>query len=489
MNPNRKIKWKPLAMMAAALSASCLPSAMAGDTTSPTDAAPLHLTLAQAIGEALQANPGLRTAGHQAYAAADEASAVARSRLGGLNAVGSYSYLNDDQIIRPMSSELMVNGIAGAPWDRSQAHYGVNYELPLYLGGLLNNQIQIAKLEARKSAELLEGTRWQVRFNVVSLYSTVQALDQTETALDEQIAALTQTKTNLDEMVSLGKRPDVDRLKMIEDLEAAKASRTAAGADRRKVSALLLSVLGRDPAGDLTVEPQAGSAGFQPAVSPASSRQDVGTDGASESSQRGRIGNPRYSRLEVCATNSLPAAVTDNSIIRTARLSAEQAARGVKVARSEFLPKVYAGANYLENSGTTIGRNEETWGATVSVNLPLFEWGSRFSKLKAARSRQAAATEALRQTELETEAAWQDALAKFTAVQTNVDAAAARVAAGTEAARIEQVRYDTGAGTIEDLLRARSREEDARAALASANADLVISAERINTIAEKKILP
>ena len=223
-------------MMAAALWASCLPPAMAGDTTSPTDAVPLHLTLAQAIGEALQANPGLRTAGHQAYAAADEASAVARSRLGGLNAVGSYSYLNDDQIIRPMSSELMVNGIVGAPWDRSQAHYGVSYEIPLYLGGQLNNQIQIAKLEARKSAELLEGTRWQVRFNVVSLYSTVQALDQTETALDEQIAALAQTKTNLDKMVPLGKRPDVDRLKMIEDLEAAKASRASAGADRRRVA-------------------------------------------------------------------------------------------------------------------------------------------------------------------------------------------------------------------------------------------------------------
>ena len=61
--------------------------------------------------------------------------------------------------------------------------------------------------------------------------------------------------------------------------------------------------------------------------------------------------------------------------------------------------------------------------------------------------------------------------------------------AGTEAARIEQVRYDTGAGTIEDLLRARSRAEGARAALASARANLVISAARINTIAEKEILP
>ncbi len=95
----------------------------------------------------------------------------------------------------------------------------------------------------------------------------------------------------------------------------------------------------------------------------------------------------------------------------------------------------------------------------------------------------------MRQTQLQTEAAWQDALARFDAAQTNVVAAVARVAAGTEAARIEQVRYDTGAGTIEDLLRTRSRKEDARAAQASARAELVIAAERLNTIAEKEILP
>jgi len=416
-------------------------------------ASPIRLTLAEAIDEALKSNPGLKASGHQTRAAESEASAAARSRWGGLNAVGSYSYLNDDQIIRPMSSELLANGLAGAPWDRSQAHYGLSYEIPLYLGGRLDNQIHIARLEARKSAELLEGTRWQVRFNVVSLYSSLQALDEAGAALDAQVAALRQTKSNLDEMVSLGKRPDVDRLKVVEDLEAARGSRANAAADRRRLGSLLLSILGRDPAGGVTVDSQTAPV-------------RAGTN-----------------------DNALPATVNENSVIHSARLSAEQAARGVKVARSEFLPKVYAGASYLENTGTTIDRTEETWGATVLVNLPLFEWGSRHSKLEAARAKEAAAQESLRQTELQTQAALQDALAKFDAARTNLEAAAARVAAGTEAARIEQVRYDTGAGSIEDLLRARSREASARAASASARAELVIAGERINTIAEREIVP
>lgn len=449
----KSVMW-PVATVAAGLFPALTGSAWAADAPAMTNPPPvIHLPLAQAISEALSLNPALKAAGYQASAARHDASAAARSRWGGLNAVGSYSYLNDDQIIRSMSSELLANGFAGAPWDRSQAHYGVSYELPLYLGGRLNNQIQIARLEARKTAELQEGSRWQVRFNVISLYSTAQALDQAEAALDEQIGALTQTKTNLDEMVSLGKRPDVDRLKVVEDLEAAKARRAGVAADRRKVTALLLSMLGRDPAGDVLVDPQSAAL---------AARTEEG---------------------------ALPVAVDNNSVIRGARLAAEQAARGTKLARGEFLPRIVAGANLLANTGTTIDRNEETWGVTVSASLPLIEWGSRFSKLNAARDRQAAAGEALRQTKLQTEAAWQDALAKFDAAQTNVVAAQARVAAGTEAARIEQVRYDTGAGTIEDLLRARSRAEESHAALASARADLVISAERINTIAEKEILP
>jgi hypothetical protein len=47
------------------------------------------------------------------------------------------------------------------------------------------------------------------------------------------------------------------------------------------------------------------SAGFQPAVSPTSSRQTVRETSRIESSLGVRIGNPRYSRLEVCATIAL----------------------------------------------------------------------------------------------------------------------------------------------------------------------------------------
>ena len=460
LKKNWKVGLKPLTALTVGLMVSCQMPAQSVETPVAAHAVPSghlpmkggHLTLQQAIAEAMGSNPGLKAAGHQQRAAADDANAASRSRWGSLNAVGAYSYLNDDQAIRPVSSEMLAGGVASAPWDRSQAHYGVSYDIPLYLGGKLSNQIQIAKLEARKAAELLTGTRWQVRFNVISLYSTAQALKQAAAALDGQLAALTQTKTNLDEMVDAGKRPNVDRLKVIEDLEAAKSNRAAVGADQRRVTALLLSVLGRDPAGELMLDPQ--------------------TDPP--------VGFVRQASSGV---------VDSNSIIRAASLTAEQAARGVNVAKSEFRPKIVASANVLENVGLRTDRNEESWGASVMLVFPLFDGGSRSAKLSAARAREAAAAESLRQVKLQTDAVMQDALAKFAAARTDLEATRARVAAGKEAARIEQTRYDTGAGTIEDLLRARSREEAAHSALAMARANLIISAERINTITEQKIIP
>ena len=63
------------------------------------------------------------------------------------------------------------------------------------------------------------------------------------------------------------------------------------------------------------------------------------------------------------------------------------------------------------------------------------------------------------------------------------------MSAGAEAARIETIRYDTGAGTIEDLLRAEARAAGAEAALARARAQVLSAAARINSLVEKEVTP
>ncbi len=446
MKPHLPVLFSTILVLGAA---GVLPAGEAA-TPAPTAATPAHLKLAGAIHEALEANPGLKALAHRAAASERDAKATARSRWGELDAFFSYSRFNDSWIVRPMSEELFLKGgFSGLPWDRNQQHYGVTFQVPLYLGGKLSNGIKIASLESARTAALLEGTRWQIRFNAASLYTAAQTLDAVETALTDLERSLQKTKRRLDLMVDSGKRPEVDRLKVVEQLEDTRAQLESARADRVKVTALLLALMGRDPSQEISVDPL-------PCRVPESTMSQ----------------------------SELRKAVEASSPVRTATLAAEQSESGVKVATSSFIPKVVASGNYLQNAAPAIDNPLDTWQVSVGVVVPLFHGGSRFEALAAAKEKRSAAHEALTQAKLKAAAGLEDAMAAFRAAKAQLTAARARVAAGVEAARIEQLRYDTGAGTIEDLLRAQARGEAARAALAHAHGGVVTAGERINTIVE-----
>lgn len=410
-----------------------------------------RLSLDRAIAEALDASPGLMALGSSAEAARREATAAGRRRWGTVDAVAGIAWLQDDVVVRPISKQLLEAGFANLPFATPQWRYGVVAELPLYLGGKLSGGIRITQLEADKAGALLDGTRWQVRFNVTSLYTAAQRLDAVGLALDHQIAALQSTAEHIRLMVAEGKRPDVDRLKVVEELEAARAGRAGVESDRTRVGATLLSLLGRDPAVGLAVDPLPERL---PALAAPPEGLSEDLEGVSE--------------------------------VRHARLALEQAKSGVKVATSEYLPKLVAHGDYMINDGSGLPGTENTWSVSVGMVLPLLHGGARGEHRAAAQEREQAAAHALEKARLDAAARLEDALGALRAAQQAVVAARARVDAGVEVARIEQIRYEAGAGTIEDLLRAQAREAGGQAALAGARADVITAAARVNSVVEKE---
>jgi outer membrane protein TolC len=270
-------------------------------------------------------------------------------------------------------------------------------------------------------------------------------------ALDELVSSLETTHKNLDLMVELGKRPEIDRLKVVEQLEEAKAQRESVRADRVKVGATLLALLGRDPAAQLEVDPL-------PASLPSLAT----------------------------AAGDLRAALDATSPIRRTHASREQAEEGVDKAYSAFLPKVVASASYFKDDAPSLDEAFDTWQVTLGVRVPLLHGGSRFERLAAARELAASAERSEEQVRLQLAAELEEALAQLRARKAELQAAQARVDAGEEAARIEAIRYDTGAGSIEDLLRAETRRSAARASLARARGQVVTAAERINSLVEEE---
>ena len=417
----------------------------------PTDT--VHLDLAGATVRALDANPGLRALAERARSADHAADGSFRQRFGDVEAVAWTSRYQDAQILRPISRNLLVGGFDGLPFAQDQVHYGLTFEVPLFLGGKLRSSSHLARSKADEAGALLQGTRWQVRANVTTVYAAIQALVAVTAAYRDNVASLEETHVRLELMVEQGKRPELDLLKLTETLEEARAQLADAQADLTHASALLAALLDY----------------------PADQTFDL---------------DPLPDHLPALSADSTDWAgmVAETSAVVAAGLRVRQATSGRHVARSEFLPKISVRGNLLEHTASSVSGTQETWELTLGASIPVFTGGRRVAAYQGAAAAERAADLALRQTRLQQEADIRGALARFHASETALAAAGRRVAAAAEAARIEGLRYDSGAGTIEDLLRARTRAAAAEASAAKSKGDVVGAAARINALAEREIV-
>jgi len=413
----------------------------------------VHLGLADAIRRALDENPGLQAVAQQAHAADRAAAAAFRQHFGDVQAVAWTSRYGDAQLLRPMSQELMAGGLASLPFAQDQAHYGLTFELPLFVGGKLVALSHVARLKADEASALVEGSGWQIRANVTSMYAAAQALTAATAAYASEVASLETTHARVALMVQQGKRPDVDLLEITDALEEARAQLAAADADRTQMRAFLLALLDYPPDQPLALDPLP---------------NDFPT-----------------LRADGVDWNTL---VQHATPVATAQLRVEQARSGKQATRADFLPALSLRGNLLEHAGSGVAGTFQTWEMTAQVSIPVFSGGRTVAAYQGAAAAERAATLTLRQTQLQQRAEISGALAHLHAAEIALDAAAKRVDAADEAARIQGVRYDNGAGTIEDLLRARTRASAAEAFLAKSKGDVLGAAARINALVEREIV-
>jgi len=440
-----------MAVLFGAQPGSSLAQAVPGATPAQLDT--LHVGMADAIERALDANPALMADAQRARSADRAAAESFRRHFGDVEAVGWTSRYQDPQILRPISESLLENGIGGLPFARDQVHYGLTFEVPLFVGGKLLAGSRLARLQADEAGVLLDGTRWQVRANVTSLYASAQALAAVTAAYGDEVASLEETGRRLRLMVDQGKRPEVDLLKATDALEEARARLADARAERVRVTALLGALLDYPP------------------------EQPLALDSLSD-------------RVPTLTGDSVEwSGMTDDaSAVTAAQLRVSQATSAKRVALSEFLPRVSVRGNVIEHAGSSVTGTERTWELTLAASVPVFAGGRRVAAYQSASASERAATLALRQTQLQQQAEVRAALARFQAARTSLDAARRRLGAAMEADRIEGLRYDSGAGTIEDLLRTHARASAAQAALAKRKGDVLGASAQINALVQREIV-
>jgi outer membrane protein len=483
-------------LMAAAPGVTATVSTAPSETSSITVAAPAHeaeeldqllsrrplvngpLTIERATEIALRESPVVRGAVEEVEAAVGRlraARAQTRPQLSatsfGTGGSESNVYATTDPV-RPTNIFVVPRG---AFFDQN-----ATLVVPLYTGGRLRALVRQAAVARGMASADLEAVRQEVAVMTRTAYREVLAR---RAAIDVARAVVADSQERLRgdrSRAAAGAIPPfyVQR----DEAEVANAQQQLTNAERDAEISLvqLKTVMGvhpdshPDPAGPLGFEPAATVierlAGTAPTpasegqplprmLPPAASPTDGGTGPTSAPSETPV--SPLPSLAARYRARLLPLAERQRPELQAARLRVEQAAQGISVARSAYLPQVGIGAmaDFMTSThASTFGG--ASFGLTAS--LPLFDSGLRRDQLQSAEAERRHRQQDFERTALEVEQQVTNALLSLGAAEQNVATAQAGARAAQQEYQVALQRYQAGRGILVealDALAARTRAE------------------------------
>ncbi|MDQ7007249.1 MAG: TolC family protein [Acidobacteriota bacterium] len=435
-------------------------AALAGATLAITpaslsNAAEAVLTLDQALARALAHHPALGALEATARSRSSGEQAEKRRRMGEVSAQAAFQRQSDDMLIRPMTRDLLASGPENMPFDDAYGSWSVGYHLPLYSGGALASATRAAQQGAAAArAGLLRATA-SLRHQVLATYAGLLSLDGQIVAWEQEKQALASLLEHIRLGEQAGRLAHVDSLKAQVRIQEAQARLADLRGRRASLDARLAALLGEE-------RPPAG--GYVVAAIPA----------------------PELGSLEN-EEALIAIALTRRSDLRQARHLEQERQAEAQVARAARRPQVQLDARLHGVHAAGYSFNDTYWTVAATASIPLSDMGRR--RHLAERREHLARAAALNTRDLEgrIRAEVRSALAALRTARAALGAHRAALELAREVARLEQLKYDSGRGNIDDLLAARARLRGAESNLLQARNDLIVAADDLRTTIEGEI--
>ena len=138
-------------------------------------------------------------------------------RFGEFDVVGSYTHYNLPRTLAPIvPSSLSPSSSVDTTQDLFTT--GVQYSVPLFTGGALEQQVAIDNIATQMSQSKKRLSREELIYNIRSLYLTALSLQELQGSQEGYVVALKELKEKISYGVKLGKRAKIERLKANNDL-------------------------------------------------------------------------------------------------------------------------------------------------------------------------------------------------------------------------------------------------------------------------------
>ncbi len=370
------------------------------------------LTLDEILRLAYENSPILKEKVHKVSIAEHLMEGVKSSRFGKFSITGSYEHYSEETNLEFID---VKNGLLGMTFARDFYGFAVEYEAPLFTGFRIEKSLekaevskQIAKLDVRISKDRL-------RYEITSLYLKILSLRRLREALKAHIASLRKLREKVYEGFKLGKRAQVELLKVNYQLEMAKANLERVNSSLESAKQKIRALVG---------VPGLRLADFQEVELP-----DI---------------RDRLNSYEKAPQLSM------------AELYVKRAEKGVELERASYFPEV--GFKALYSKRFAEGENFDFYKVALVVRYTLFDFGVRLNRVKMANDRLHIALENKRRVSLEIESGLKEVLNRLKALDSRIGALQKRLDFSKKVEEIERVKYEQGVSDIYDYLRAKAEK-------------------------------
>lgn len=408
-----------------ALSVACI-LFFAAKTTATGEGAEV-LGLDQAISMALHQSPVLSASKDELNATTFGVKAEKGRFFPQITGYADYSRKSDPVVVVP------IKEFGGKPpnFSRDQYAVGVRVLIPVYEGGRLRARLTAARLQRKIAQKNLSLTRQDLIANVTNVFNQILYLKELVRSQKNSLYALKKARRDAKLKLEIGRVAPVDLMRM--DTQVAAQEQAIIGADeekKRAINALCQLIGWKDER-----PPQIDGSLLE-------SLEDKLT----------QINNPE---------ELVKKALKRRPDILAGQASVKKAEAELRYAKGWHLPSLDLVGDYSRHAGSGLRYDEEVWSGGVALSLNIFSGGTLSAKVAEAASRLQAEKRRLESQKLKARREILDALSRLREARHRHKVAKAVVKTAKETFRIEQLKYETGAGSVTDSLLAQAQWQNA----------------------------
>ena len=412
------VAWGALPCVFWEANAQDLKVGTAGATGIQSGSIPSPLSLKDCLARALKNNPLLAEARLGVRAGEKAIDSAWGKHLPKLSLDGNYSRRQDPWPYIPAQSNTI------APHFSDEfATWALVMTLPIYHGGQVVGNVDLARIRKTLQEEALAMTRNEVIANTINTYNKILQIQKLREAAQSSVTALETQRQNTQLFFDVGRIAKVDLLKVEVQLANERQRLLSIDEGLANLAGTLFYLMG---------EPAAGPAAV-PALSDPLTLSEVIADfdqGLATAQEK----RPEY---------------------RIAETSLREAGINQSLARGKLFPTVSAFAGYMDQYGFNPWYREANWFAGLNLNLPLFE-KSFYEELAKERILEDKAGKHLMVVDNQLRLDLQTSLSSLKESRNRVLTARKAIDQAEESFRIEQKKYASGAGPVVDMLFAQS---------------------------------